>query len=369
MINLIFRYDDYSYDSNINLEKSLFNTFTKNKIPLTIGVIPFRYNNIKPINSFTAENISSKSIKREILKNGLKNNLIEIAQHGHSHYNYQQVPNAEFQGIPKKVQEELIIEGKQLIEKFFKLRLETFIPPWNRYNQDTIEILENSGFNILSAGEKGIFNKKSTINYIPSTCNIKEFFEIINNTNYKKLNNQTFIILLHEYDFVDTENKKKNSINYLDSFLRKLLINNHFSFYTFKDFTESNKFADYKYSFSYYKIFRFFKSLLPTFLYKKVEELNTLPTNKILINIFIKVILHYLCLITIPTAIFFNFFLEVIGIDKKMFFIILILISILFSTLIIFIWIKEKLYGRYFRFSFFLLGLLLCLVLKLSFFA
>lgn len=369
MINLIFRYDDYSYDSNINLENSLFNTFIKNKIPITIGVIPFIYNNIKQINSFTAENISSKSIKREILENGLKNNLIEIAQHGHSHYNYQKVPNAEFQGIPKRVQEELIIEGKQLIEKFFKLRLKTFIPPWNRYNQDTIEIIDTHGFNNLSAGEKGVFSEKSKVNYIPSTCNIEEFIQIIKSISFNNLKNQTFIILLHECDFTVEENKEKISINYLDSFLKELLKSNHFSFYTIKDFTERKKISNNDYNFEYYKIFRFFKSLLPGFLKLKVKKVVALPTKKIIINILLKVIIYHLCLITIPTGILFALFSEILNIDKKKYFIVFILMSILFLVLTIFIWVRKKLYKRYFRLLFFLLGLLFWFFLNIACFS
>lgn len=367
MINIIFRYDDYSYNSNTELEKTLFKIFFENKIPVTIGVIPFYHNNHNPIVIEPERNISLNKIKRDILKYGIKSNLVEVAQHGHSHYNYKKKPNAELQGIGKKVQEKLIVEGKELIEKFFKLKIKTFIPPWNRYNEDTIDIIEFYNFENLSAGEKGIVGKRKIINFVPSTCNISEFFDIINNNSCQKLNNQTFIVLLHECDFINKKNEIK--INTFEMNLRKISKDKRFSFFTIKDFAKKlkkNKLG-IKYNYDHYKIIRFLGNQLPKFLNQNTKKLNFLPTTNYLIKIFLLVILFSFFKISLPTMLVFNFFFNLSNMANWIIINILLFTSILLFMMIIFIVCKKKLYKIYLRITFFTLGLILSGILNLSF--
>ena len=366
MINLIFRYDDYSYSSNIVFEQSLLKIFSKYKIPITLGVIPYEYNDNNP-NELNLKNISLIQKKIYILKTGIDTNLIEIAQHGHSHHNYQKTPRAEFQGIQKKNQEKLIVDGKKLIEKVFRLKLKTFIPPWNRYNKDTVQIIESNGFENLSAGEKGLCIESNLINYIPSTCNIKEFIEIINNNIFEKNNNATFIVLLHEYDFIDKKHNDKITLDDLDLLLKKLFIDNRFSFYTIKGFTKDKTNFSIKYDFSYYKIIRFLRAQLPLFLNEKITSPKYLPNKKFLTKILFIVAAFYFSIISFPTLIILIPLFRSLDLTNWTVIKIIFLISTLFSITIIHLIKKNKLYKRSFRFSFFLLGLFLCMVLNLTF--
>ena len=356
MINLIFRYDDYSYDSNIKLEKSLFLIFQKYKIPITIGVIPFKENNFQ-IKDQKHLNISNIPDKKKILVNGIDKKLIEIAQHGHSHFNYQKKPNAEFTGITLETQEKLISEGKFIIEKFFNLELQTFIPPWNRYNKDTLELIEKYNFKNISACSKGLFLENLSLNFIPTTCSIDKFIKILNNHSINIFKNETLVVLLHEIDFVDEKKKYEKKLEIFDSFLKELTFNNNISCYLISEFVKTEVFKEYNYK--NYKIKRFLKNQLPKQLLNEKNDLAVLPTGKEIKKTIIKIIIFYIVIISIPVFIMSKNILSFLFFSPSSLLNLFFLFLILFTMICFSMIKKDKLYKLYLRASFIFIGILL----------
>ena len=356
MVNLIFRYDDFSYDSNIKLEESLFRIFQKYKIPITIGVIPFRQNNFE-IKDQKGLNISNKPEKKKILENGIDKKLIEIAQHGHSHFNYQKIPKAEFIGISLETQKKLISEGKFLIETFFNLNLKTFIPPWNRYDRNTIKLIEKFDFKNISAGTKGHFSEDSSLNFIPSTCSLNKFIEILNNQSINIFKNETLVILLHEIDFLDEKEKYEEKMKSFDLFLQNLTLNSNISYYLISEFTETEIFRKYKYK--YYRIKRLLNIQLPKQLLNEKNHSTTLLTENEIKKTIVKIIIFYIPTISIPVFIIsktiFSFLLLSPSFLLNLFFI----FSIFFAMICFSMIKKDKLYKLYLRASFIFIGILL----------
>ena len=365
MINIIFRYDDFSAESNTLLEESLLKTFSKYKIPITIGVVPFNSESSKS-NLSSRITIASKKEKLALLNDGMKGKYIEVAQHGHSHFNKQKIPKAEFLGIDKKKQYNLISEGKNVLEKALNIKVKTFIPPWNRYNKDTLSVIEKLGFKNISAGTNGFFSDKSLLNFIPSTCSLQNLQSTINFLNDNIISKTLIIVLMHENDFLDKNNIFTDRIKNLDILFSKLIINENINFHLISEYIEEVQLLPAKKYFSRYRIIRDFSSQIPSILSKKMINNNIFP-DTYSFNIFLlKGIFYYIIIIGLPTFIISNIFLSnFISIDitfiKYLLSGVLIFLCILLNHLIK----KRIVYKIYLKTFFLFSGIATSLILKL----
>ncbi|MDH3677742.1 MAG: DUF2334 domain-containing protein [Nitrosopumilus sp.] len=124
-----FRLDDVQDYWLNDVQLELIELFSKNNIPLTIGVI---------IDSFGND---SKIV--EVVKTQIKNNNLEIANHG--------LNSTPFTVYDKQKQNDMLKKSSDKI--FEKLNVSTtiFIPPGNRFNEDTKQALLENGYTHLSA--------------------------------------------------------------------------------------------------------------------------------------------------------------------------------------------------------------------------
>jgi peptidoglycan/xylan/chitin deacetylase (PgdA/CDA1 family) len=102
-------------------------TFVDNNIPLTVGVI--------------GDAIGEDSKMREFLLT--QNNNIYIASHG--------IGNIPFTEFSKEDQDTRLKESTQLIKEKLDVTTQVFIPPQNRFNEDTKQVLVDNGFTHISS--------------------------------------------------------------------------------------------------------------------------------------------------------------------------------------------------------------------------
>ena len=124
-----FRLDDIQDYWLNDVQINLINLFSQNKIPLTVGIIA---------NSFGED----KAIT-EAIKNNLKKDEITIANHG--------LDSTPFTLFDKNKQESMLKESSDIIHKKLNVDTKIFIPPQNRFNEDTENVLKENGFTYLSA--------------------------------------------------------------------------------------------------------------------------------------------------------------------------------------------------------------------------
>jgi peptidoglycan/xylan/chitin deacetylase (PgdA/CDA1 family) len=79
----------------------------------------------------------------EVIKNNLKNDEITIANHG--------LDSTPFTLFDKNKQESMLKESSDIIHKKLNVDSKIFIPPQNRFNDDTENVLKENGFTYLSA--------------------------------------------------------------------------------------------------------------------------------------------------------------------------------------------------------------------------
>ena len=112
-----------------NVQFELINLFSKNNVPLTVGVI---------IDSF-----GNDPYVVDLVRNEIKYNNLEIANHG--------LDSTPFTLFDKQKQNSMLKESTNKIYEKLNVSPKIFIPPENRFNDDTKKVLIENGFTHLSA--------------------------------------------------------------------------------------------------------------------------------------------------------------------------------------------------------------------------
>ena len=267
-LNVVFRYDDPTLQpDSITQEMLVF--FKEKDIPITIALIPCDANEeyITPTDSNWLHLLQGDNV--------------EIALHGLTH---QVINNAgEFGNLNIDENYRRIYKGKQYIEKYFK-PVETFIPPFNAYNSETLKVLDSLNFNTISSDLFLSHSLSSTkINYLPETLghlmDKMEMFEaakfsITNNENL----NSTCVVMFHRYDIDTSEkfNKMKQVVEYCAN-------NTHIKTFHFRDLKQNSSSYRYKLNYEY------------NFLYKQLNLWGCLHETSFLLFIkFLNILIHLL---------------------------------------------------------------------------
>ncbi|HSB83264.1 MAG TPA: polysaccharide deacetylase family protein [Nitrosarchaeum sp.] len=124
-----FRFDDVQDYWLNDVQSAYVNTFVEKNIPLTVGIIADSFGNDQKIT--------------EIIKEAANKNKIEIASQG--------VGNKPFTDFSKKEQDDLLKQSISDILNSVGVRTQIFIPPQNRYNNDTQQILIENKFTHISS--------------------------------------------------------------------------------------------------------------------------------------------------------------------------------------------------------------------------
>ncbi len=206
-IYVIFRYDDYSAISDTDFETKILETFKEHMVPVTVGVIPF----IVSGNAYDpGEQPKHELTKTKIatLQQYADQGVVDVALHGYAHQVFSVNKQSEFAGMPLALQEEVLRAGKDFLEEALGVRVNTFIPPWNAYDANTLKALEDTGFSILSANKAGVVDAESSLRFIPSTCTLADVQKSISSVKKLSYSQPLMVVLFHDYDFKEVDNSR-----------------------------------------------------------------------------------------------------------------------------------------------------------------
>lgn len=212
MIRLAFRFDDPSLTSDHALEKEIIALCKKYKIKINFAVIPFKVINgqKQPLTKQSADH----------LVNAAKEGVIEISQHGNCHINHvtsPSLPPSEFCGVEPDLQFEMINEGKLLLDEIFGQKKRGFVPPFNSFDNATLQALDRANFSFISAGTDVPEEISSQIIQLPRTAQLSSLKNTIIALQPFKALDPLVIAVLHHYDF--NGDSAKTSINSFDTLL------------------------------------------------------------------------------------------------------------------------------------------------------
>jgi peptidoglycan/xylan/chitin deacetylase (PgdA/CDA1 family) len=207
-ITVIFRFDDYARSCS-SIETELLKVFQEHKIPCTYGVIPY------VSDTFTDDPANCLAIDRETaggLTGAVRSGLVEIALHGFAHRDNAIAPKnpgseSEFRGLSYSSQHRMLSVGKATLESLYRVRVTTFIPPWNSYDQNTLRALEDLGFEVVSSSgltfgiaDSGRFKK---LRFLPYTCMPGHLREAVEFARISSDPDPIIVVLLHPFNFVE----------------------------------------------------------------------------------------------------------------------------------------------------------------------
>ncbi len=220
-MNVVFRVDDLYLDGS-EFENNLLDIFEKNGIPLTLGVIPFHKDGspiVRLLNEKTTKHLESK--------------LFNIALHGFKHVKSNE--HGEFYGVPADQQNEWVLLGTSHIQGLIKSEIDTFIPPWNALDNNTIKVLSDNQYKYYSAAlDNSLQNKDLNLVSVPYSVEHLYFlksitFKLMCFLSYFGLfKSTTIVILFHPYNFVNWLGKpyfkgeKKKFNSELNEFAKRL---------------------------------------------------------------------------------------------------------------------------------------------------
>ncbi|MBD0359147.1 MAG: polysaccharide deacetylase family protein [Nitrososphaeraceae archaeon] len=177
------------------------------------------------------------------VKQGKDGGLFELAVHGWNHTDYTKLSEEE--------QRNSLYDSNRKMVTLFGNPSEVFIPPYNAFNDDTINAMKQVNMKILNGNEssfdqlelRGNNNNESGISYIPSTIAFKDYYggQYLQNSNQNIFNNVTqsisaygyAVIFFHPQDFMKidangnpTGELDENPIRDLSSLIDLILSNN-----------------------------------------------------------------------------------------------------------------------------------------------
>ena len=208
-ITVVFRYDDISEISNTSLENDLISTFQNNNIAFTVAVIPFVFNGYQGDPSqeqADAENIPLGLEKFELLNSAVQDGRVEVTMHGYSH---QTIPaeggHREFEGLDYASQYKKISAGVEYLNDRLDIPVNTFVPPWNRYDTNTLRALEELGFTVISANQSGVPMGSSPLSFLPSTCELNDLQKTVVDARKSVDPHPVIMVLFHQFDILGNE--------------------------------------------------------------------------------------------------------------------------------------------------------------------
>jgi len=173
-----FRFDDVQDYWLNDVQIQFMDVFVEKEIPLTIGIIAYAFGDDIKLFNFVNDN---------------HENNFEIASHG--------MGNIPFTEFSKEEQDDILKQSVQSIEDKLGITPKIFVPPQNRFNEDTKQVLVNNGFTHISSsllhGDSPPFPLKGEELYR---------FPEIGTTGIFDPENNIFVGVTHEETFSDTLN-------------------------------------------------------------------------------------------------------------------------------------------------------------------
>ena len=168
---VIFRDDDVAPTQQLNVLEAVNQVHIDENVPVTLAIIPHLTAQARDAQLFPDDqpiplgpsslNAPSNELRQEpsflsYMSSIASNPLFEFAQHGYTHKNDGLAPGSrnqsEFAGEPFDTQYAAIRQGRNDIEDAFGITPTTFVPPWDRGDNTTLEALRALGFTEYCTG-------------------------------------------------------------------------------------------------------------------------------------------------------------------------------------------------------------------------
>ena len=199
---VIFREDDVAPRADFAEQQAVNQVNIDKNVPATLGITPHQ-------NASKGNQLLQDKQFLNYMRSITSNHLFEFAQHGYTHQSVSLASPSEFYGRPYAVQYDAIKKGRDDITQAFGVVPTTFMPPFDKSDNNTLKAAKALGFteystafrdfNILQGQREGIkIESVSLVFANQSLASLKnETEQFLNNPNSV----DTLVVLYHPYDF------------------------------------------------------------------------------------------------------------------------------------------------------------------------
>jgi hypothetical protein len=202
-VRVVIRFDDCSAQSPLELERRLIAVAHDLGAAVTLGVIPFRaagdVHDPRP-----QRGLALPPEKVAVLRQAAAAGAVEVALHGYAHQLHGPRHLGEFAARPRAEQLQRLRAGRAELENRLEVAVTSFIPPWNGYDQTTLDALEELGLDCLSASLAGPFPARARVGFLPATCGFAGLPDAARAALGQRRLGPVIVVLLHDYDFVES---------------------------------------------------------------------------------------------------------------------------------------------------------------------
>jgi peptidoglycan/xylan/chitin deacetylase (PgdA/CDA1 family) len=199
---VIFRDDDVAPRAKFAELQAVNQVHIDKNVPVTLGITPHQ-------NASKGNQLLQDKPFLNYMRSIASNRLFEFAQHGYTHQSVSIASPSEFYGRPYAVQYDTIKKGRDDITQAFGVVPTTFIPPFDKSDNNTLKAAKALGFteystsfgdfNVLQGQMGGI--KVESVSLVFASANLTS----MKNETERFLNNphsiDTLVVLYHPSDF------------------------------------------------------------------------------------------------------------------------------------------------------------------------
>jgi len=210
---VVFRYDDYSNLSSLDIEKALFADFRERGLQLTVAVIPCQAFRTQGSSGWSTPFLRDDKVER--LRDGVASGTVDVALHGLIHLPSYRGQGSEFRGLEFTEQLDRIRKGKALLERTCGQKVRVFVPPWNTYDANTKRALEDAGFSCISAQKSKTVLTDGILQHLPRTCGLANVRRAVRQA-LKAPQHAPIIVAMFHPDSFDESGSEKAAWRYRD---------------------------------------------------------------------------------------------------------------------------------------------------------
>jgi peptidoglycan/xylan/chitin deacetylase (PgdA/CDA1 family) len=143
--------------------------------------------------------------KIALLREAIAGGAVDVALHGWDHRTISGSPetHSEFVGLPFDEQLDKLRRGRESLKRAAGVTTTVFVPPWNRYDRNTIAALTELGFTAISANRYGP-GYEGVLKFVPITADMAELRQAIAFARNSGDPDPIVGVLLHPYDFKES---------------------------------------------------------------------------------------------------------------------------------------------------------------------
>ncbi len=204
MTRVFLRYDDYSARSAFDVDRGLIDLLRRLGLSCTFAVVP-AISNAYPLPTGGDANVELDAERARMMREAVDQGIVELALHGcHHRANAFSPPPtpSEFSRLPANQQAEILRTGREMLVKLVGREPTIFVPPWNTYDSNTLEAMEQVGLTVLSAHRYGPAPREgANIRLAPMTVEIPEIWKAIAEARESSDDDAVVGFVFHPYDF------------------------------------------------------------------------------------------------------------------------------------------------------------------------